>query len=264
MLESDKTSPPDFAAPQPGSRPGPEPLRGRESTLSGEPGAVLAAGGAVVAEADLPIRQRIVECAGAMFAERGYRDTTVRDIAAAANVNLAGISYHFGGKQQLYLATIDAAQQSRIDFSALAGGVQRGTPEERLRQFVRALLGRLVDRGERDWRSRLLARELTSPTDFCFEQISRWYRPIFEVLLRMVEEVVGTPLPEPRRTLVGFSLVGQCLFYRVSAETVRFFVPPERRATFADVLDVPALADHICDLTLRGLNAAAGPEQRKT
>ena len=203
---------------------------------------------------EAPIQQRIIECAGAIFAERGYRDTTVRDIAAAANVNLAGISYHFGGKQQLYIATIEAARQARIDFSALAVADTQISAEQRLRVFIRALLARLVDRSERDWRSRLLARELTSPTDFCFEQISRWYRPIFEALMRMVEEVVGRPIEEPRRTLVGFSIVGQCLFYRVSAEAVKFFVPPERRASFADGLDVAALADHICDFTLGGLS----------
>ncbi len=205
-------------------------------------------------DADAPIQQRIIECAGVIFAERGYRDATVRDIAAAANVNLAGISYHFGGKQQLYLATIDEARKSRGDFAALAAAAPaHGSAEQRLRMFLRAMLTRLLDRSERDWRSRLLARELTSPTDFCFEQISRWYRPIFEALLRIVEEVLGHPLEEPRRTLVGFSIVGQCLFYRVSSEAVKFFVPPERRAIFADRLDVAALADHICDFTLRGL-----------
>jgi AcrR family transcriptional regulator len=200
-------------------------------------------------EAEAPIRQRIIEAAGVIFAERGYRDTTVRDIAAAANVNLAGVSYHFGGKQQLYVATVEVAQQSRIDAATFAVPDREATPDEQLRSFIRALLSRLLDRAQVDWKSRLLARELTSPTEFCFPQIARWYRPIFEGLMRIVEGVVGRPLDEPQRTLVGFSIVGQCLFYRISAETVRIFVPSDR----SDGFDLVSLADHISDFTLAGL-----------
>jgi AcrR family transcriptional regulator len=49
-------------------------------------------------------RQRILEAALDLFGERGLTGTTVRDIAAAAKVNVAAISYHFGGKDELYRA----------------------------------------------------------------------------------------------------------------------------------------------------------------
>jgi AcrR family transcriptional regulator len=43
----------------------------------------------------------ILERAEELFAHRGYEGTTVRDIAQAAGVNLAMISYYFGSKEKL-------------------------------------------------------------------------------------------------------------------------------------------------------------------
>ena len=49
-------------------------------------------------------RERILEAALDLFGERGLTGTTVRDIAQRAKVNVAAISYHFGGKDELYRA----------------------------------------------------------------------------------------------------------------------------------------------------------------
>jgi len=47
-------------------------------------------------------RDRLLEEAEPLFAERGFEATSVRDITAAAGANLAAVNYHFGGKDKLY------------------------------------------------------------------------------------------------------------------------------------------------------------------
>jgi AcrR family transcriptional regulator len=47
-------------------------------------------------------KAQIAEAARALFTEHGYKATTVRAIAAAAGVDQALISYHFGSKQGLF------------------------------------------------------------------------------------------------------------------------------------------------------------------
>ena len=47
-------------------------------------------------------KAQITEAARALFMEHGYKATTVRAIAAAAGVDQALISYHFGSKQGLF------------------------------------------------------------------------------------------------------------------------------------------------------------------
>ena len=52
---------------------------------------------------------RLLEAATSVFAQRGYRDTTVAAIAKAAGCNAAAVNYHFGSKEKLYAAVWRAA-----------------------------------------------------------------------------------------------------------------------------------------------------------
>ncbi len=47
-------------------------------------------------------KQKILEAASILFAQNGFSGASIRDIAAKADVNLAAINYHFGGKDNLY------------------------------------------------------------------------------------------------------------------------------------------------------------------
>lgn len=47
---------------------------------------------------------RILDAAAALFAERGYAETSLRTITSTANVNLAAVNYHFGSKKALIQA----------------------------------------------------------------------------------------------------------------------------------------------------------------
>ena len=44
---------------------------------------------------------KIMEAAEELFAEKGFSGTSVRDIADAADVNVAMISYYFGSKEKM-------------------------------------------------------------------------------------------------------------------------------------------------------------------
>ena len=47
-------------------------------------------------------RQRLLDAGVRLFAEHGFKGVSVRDLSAAAEVNIAAINYHFGGKRELY------------------------------------------------------------------------------------------------------------------------------------------------------------------
>jgi TetR/AcrR family transcriptional regulator, regulator of cefoperazone and chloramphenicol sensitivity len=46
-------------------------------------------------------RLQLLEAAGEVFAEVGFRDATVREICRRADANIAAINYHFGDKENL-------------------------------------------------------------------------------------------------------------------------------------------------------------------
>jgi AcrR family transcriptional regulator len=51
-------------------------------------------------------KERILDAAERLFAERGFHGTTLRAVASAAEVNLAAAHYHLGSKQELFQAVI--------------------------------------------------------------------------------------------------------------------------------------------------------------
>ena len=51
-------------------------------------------------------REEILKAAWDLFAEKGFEDVSVRDVTNAAGVNLASVSYHFGGKEGLIQETV--------------------------------------------------------------------------------------------------------------------------------------------------------------
>ena len=46
-------------------------------------------------------KQKILSAAQELFARNGYANTSLRQITSSAEVNLAAVNYHFGGKEQL-------------------------------------------------------------------------------------------------------------------------------------------------------------------
>lgn len=108
-------------------------------------------------------RDRVLEVAERLFAEQGFAATSVRDITAAAGVNLAAVNYHFGGKENLYrdvfrrrLATL---RDRRLAAVRQAGGRPDATLESIVRTFALAVLEPFIDLDEGVRFTQLVVRE---------------------------------------------------------------------------------------------------------
>ena len=60
-------------------------------------------------------RVQLIEVAAALFAERGFRSTTMDDVAEAAGVTKPLLYQHFSSKKALYLELVDAIAQKILD-----------------------------------------------------------------------------------------------------------------------------------------------------
>jgi AcrR family transcriptional regulator len=88
-------------------------------------------------------RAAILNAAERLYADRGFADVTLRDIVAAADVNLAAVNYHFGSKDELiaelYVSRSLATNRERLNelkAAEAAGGGRAG-----IDAVLRALVG---------------------------------------------------------------------------------------------------------------------------
>src|SRR5882724_4164695 len=91
-------------------------------------------------------RRRLLDAAGEVFAEQGFRAATIQNICRRARANIAAVHYHFGDKERLYTAAIDYADRVAGEQPAAPpSAATTGTPEVRLRKHVASFLSRLLD-----------------------------------------------------------------------------------------------------------------------
>jgi AcrR family transcriptional regulator len=94
-------------------------------------------------------REQIIQAARDLFAERGYTRTTVRAVAAAAEVQPGLLHHFFGSKEQLYREALDLS----VDPWEVLTMLLDDTPRE---QFAEALVRQFVT----SWRDPVLGPRL--------------------------------------------------------------------------------------------------------
>ena len=88
-------------------------------------------------------RSAILAAAERLYADRGFGDVTLRDIVAAANVNLAAVNYHFGSKDELIaeLFVTRSLATNRERLRELKAAEDAGGGRAPIETIMRALVG---------------------------------------------------------------------------------------------------------------------------
>jgi AcrR family transcriptional regulator len=198
-------------------------------------------------------RDRILSAAGREFAEKGYEAATVRDICAAAGVNVAAVNYYFGDKRRLYIESVKHAHQDRGRQVPLPEWPPGTPPQRKLQDFVANLLERMLGFGEPPWQVRLMMREVLHPTDACRELVEDYVRPRFTLLVSILDELVEGRLSDADLRRVALSIIGQCFLYRAAGDVVAMLVPDDEVRSHHSLRP---LADHVTRYALAALGAA--------
>jgi AcrR family transcriptional regulator len=142
-----------------------------------------------------PVKQRLIDAGEKLFSEHGWNGVGIRTIAAAADVSLAALNYHFGEKESLLAAIfIERARPIAAERMRLLEEIQ-ASPNPTLEQVIEAFLRPAFSAGSEDQFggkvfAKLRARLATEPEAFsrrilanAFDESSRDYIAALQRLL---------------------------------------------------------------------------------
>jgi TetR/AcrR family transcriptional regulator len=192
-------------------------------------------------------RAAILEAAERLFADRGYTNTRLADVAEQVGIRRASIVYYFRDKRELYEAVLDEAFGPLLEKHrrTLAADIAVGEKLERL-----AL--ELSSYGwERPTAFRLVLHEVASGPQLASPLIGALFDPVFASLQEASQkEEAGGLTPAHRHHDIMMTVVGTVMY--------RFFAPPVVSPGHA----VPVAIDAVRDDLITIIRALAGPTRR--
>jgi AcrR family transcriptional regulator len=174
----------------------------------------------------------ILDAAEALFAEQGYADVSIRDIALHAKANVAAVNYHFGSKERLFEAlfarrVVPVNEERLVLLAAARQRGRNGKPalRELVEAFVRPplLLGDPASHGERGLvMMRFLSRMLAMPREHVF--LDSYYGEVRSSFIATLREILpGLPFES---VLWRYNLMVGALIYALAGPQ-RMLRPPD-------------------------------------
>jgi AcrR family transcriptional regulator len=170
------------------------------------------------------VRDRLLDSAEELFCEHGFEGASIRDIAAAAECNIASVNYYFGGTEKLYEEVwrrhLVKIRDIRIESINRVMSKNHSEPdlEDLLCSYANSFVEPLVAESKKGRFIKLMAREMIDrhlpPNMFIEEMVI----PVMTVLQEAL--VKSCPrLDESKARLAILSIVGQ-LIHTVGTETM--------------------------------------------
>ena len=199
-------------------------------------------------------RKRLLEAASEVFALKGYREATIAEICRRAGSNIAAVNYHFGSKDELYVAVWKNAFEQALGVYPPDGGLgPNAKPQERLRALVHSLLHRIMDDGRLGYAGQILLREMADPTDAIAHVRRDVIRPLRERMQNIITDLLGPGATEQQLRFCQLSLIHQCLaigFRKGKGQLPLLFSSQPLTKPLTD-----SLVEHITRFSLAGIAA---------
>jgi len=196
-------------------------------------------------------KERILEEACKVFAEKGYRDATHAEICGRAHTNAAAVNYYFESKEALSKAAFEHLADKAANLYPLDGGLPpTAAPVDRLRAFIHAHLSRMFDPERLGNLHRIRMAEMFDPTGLLAKLLEQKLAEDRDHILRALGELLGPSSTERDVIWCELSVVGQCFMASPG--------PGGRgpRLLFGlDAGEVERLTEHILAFSLAGIAA---------
>jgi len=180
-------------------------------------------------------REALLEGAIRCIQEKGFADTTARDIVAASGTNLASTGYHYGSKDKLLQAALaEAFQRWLAQLAAVAFEEPAAPAIERLRKSLTAWSETFEE--NRPFMVAFveaLAQSAHAPE--LREQIAEQYRLVRATVAAMVEDICAAE-PGGSESEIDATAIASVLIALTDGLMLQWFLEPERKIDGAELL----------------------------
>lgn len=130
-------------------------------------------------------RERLMTAAARLFAEHGFEGTSVKELADSAGVNVSLVSYHFGGKENLFRACLEHFGKQRLALAQRLLQPAASTEEFKLRlkMFVEEMFAAHAEDSDR---SCIVQRESDLAMPIAEEVFRSTFLKVFETLVSFI------------------------------------------------------------------------------
>ncbi|MDF2569947.1 MAG: Bacterial regulatory protein tetR family [Sporomusa sp.] len=167
-------------------------------------------------------KEKLIEAGEKLFAEKGLSGVSIRELSKEAGANSALISYHFGGKEGLYSAILEA-QFAPIGLLLEAVTGVKASPTEKIISYARNVA--IVHR-QMPSLTKFLMGEMLIPSRFFEPIIYKYIQRIYAFLTSTIKD--GIACGEFRKDMDvntgALALAGMMNFYFISRPISRHFV----------------------------------------
>ena len=141
-------------------------------------------------------KERILTAAEELFARHGFQGASLRQVTAAANVNLAAVNYHFGSKDNLinevFRRRLDELTERRLSALESASSDPNASLESIIEAFVHPALSLASDRIGGSAFMRVLARAYAEHD----QSLRRFLSDNYGHVLKRFAQAIGQRMPE--------------------------------------------------------------------
>ena len=163
-------------------------------------------------------RQRLLNIAEQLFAERGFYGVSIAAIASEVGFTKQGLLHYFNSKEKLYGAILQRISDDFQDHQREALQASED-PVERLKKFYAALAEPTETNMQR---TRLLMRELLDNNERAAKAENWYLRPFLDRLISMVKDVnKSEKLSDAEALAYGYQLLGAVNYFLISISTLK-------------------------------------------
>lgn len=193
-------------------------------------------------------REKLLSAGIKIFAEKGYREATVREICKqAGSSNINSINYYFGSKEELYKEILERIFSHYDNFDLQDW--EKKTPQQQLKAMITNFCTMLYKNNAfTSGITSIFISEMTKPSPFLEELVDTYNQPRTERHLALFKNLIGEGATEDMARDCLVSVAGQLLYYSFAWPVFTRLFPeysPDRRYA--------SWVDHVYHFSLGGI-----------